>query len=290
MPENPDVTSPRVLMELFKRYGLQPHRQFGQNFLIDANIVRKITAAAEIQEGDTVIEVGPGAGALTLSLARLGADVVALEIDRGLVRMLEDIFQPWPSVRIIARDALEVNWKDLFGAHFSAGARVKLISNLPYFISGPFMYNLFKERFPFISTVLMFQKEVARRLVADPGDRDYSGLSVLSRYYTEGRVLFDVSNNVFWPRPKVGSSVIKLQPRFRELCNEEEEHFWFIVQGVFQQRRKTIFNNMARLFPHLRADLTSILAEASIDPGFRPEQLTANQFAKMARIIYNYCK
>ena len=290
MPENPDVTSPRVLMELFKRYSLQPHRQFGQNFLIDANIVRKIIAAAEIQEGDAVIEVGPGAGALTLNLARLGADVVALEIDRGLVRMLEDIFQPWPSVRIIAQDALEVNWQDLINSHFSAGKQVKLISNLPYVISGPFLYNLLKECFPFKFAVLMFQKEVARRLVADPGDSDYSGISVLSRYYTEGKILFYVSNNVFWPRPKVGSSVIKLQPRLRELSNGEEEHFWFIVQGVFQQRRKTIFNNMVRLFPHARADLAKMLAKASIDPSVRPEQLTVNQFANLARIIYNYCK
>ncbi len=288
MAEFPDVTSPRVIKELFERYGLNPRRHLGQNFLIDANIVHKIIAAAEIETGDTVVEVGPGAGALTLAMACSGADVVALEIDRGLTGLLKDLFQVWPNIKIIEQDALKINWFDLIGSHFTTAAPVKLVSNLPYFISGPFMYNLFKEGFPFKSAVLMFQKEVAHRLVADPGDRNYGGLSVISRYYVEGQVLFNVSKNVFWPRPKVGSAVLKLKPRRRELNGGEEELFWYLVQGVFQQRRKTMLNNMTRLFPYTRLNLPALMAEASIDPTVRPEQLTADQFAKLTRITYNY--
>lgn len=288
MTDFPDVTSPRVIKELFDLYGLNPRRQLGQNFLIDANIVHKIIAAAEIEAGDKIVEVGPGAGALTLTMARSGAGVVALEVDRGLIVLLKELLEMWPKINIIEQDALKINWHDLIRSHFTNGTEVKLVSNLPYAISGPFMYNLFKEGFPFKSAVLMFQKEVAHRLVADPGDSNYGGLSVLSRYYVEGQVLFDVSKNVFWPRPKVGSAVLKLQPRHRELGSGEEELFWFLVQGVFQQRRKTMLNNMARLFPHARLILPSLMAEASIDPSVRPEQLTAGQFAKLSRITYNY--
>ena len=284
----PDVTSPREVMALFERYGLQPRRQLGQNFLIDANIARKITAAAEIKPGDAVVEVGPGVGALTVKLVSSGADLVALEIDRGLAGLLGDILQPWPEIRILHQDALKVNWPELINSHFAAGRPVKLVSNLPYVISGPFMYALFKAGFPFHLAILMFQKEVARRLVANPGDRDYGGLSVLSSYYTTGKVLFDVSNNVFWPRPKVGSAVLKLQPRQRMLTSAEEQHLWYLVQGVFQQRRKTMLNNMIRLFPRSRDKLVGLLEEASIDPTIRPEQLTADQFAKLTRITYNY--
>jgi 16S rRNA (adenine1518-N6/adenine1519-N6)-dimethyltransferase len=288
MADIPDVTSPRVIRELFEHYGLNPRRQFGQNFLIDGNIVNKILAAVEIAESDAIIEIGPGAGALTIAMARTGASVIAFEIDHGLARLLKDLLQPWPNVRVIEKDALKIKWQDLIDSYFATGASVKLVSNLPYAISGPFMYALFKEKMPFKSAVLMFQKEVAQRLVADPGDSDYGGISVFSRYYAEGKVLFDVSNNVFWPRPKVGSAVLKLKPRRRELSSGEEALFWHLVQGVFQQRRKTMLNNMTRLFPHARMQLPDLMAETSIDPAIRPEQLTADQFAMLARIIYNY--
>jgi len=288
MLDTPNMTSPREVMALFKKYGLQPHKHLGQNFLIDGNTARKITSALEVEAGDGVIEVGPGAGALTVLLARSGTELLALEVDRGLIAMLNNILQPWPNARVINQDALSVNWAELLSSNFESAESVKLISNLPYFISGPFMYSLFEASFPFDRAVLMLQKEVAHRLIAEPGSSNYGALSVFSHYYTHGRVLFNVSNKVFWPRPKVGSAVIKLQPRRRILNDDEEKLFWMIVQGVFQQRRKTIQNNLARLLPALKDSINDLLEAVSIEPLARPEHLSVRQFAKLARIAYNY--
>lgn len=288
MIDIPDLTSPRIVRALFEEYGLQPRKQLGQNFLIDANIVRKIAAVVDARPGDAVIEVGPGAGALTHALVLSGADLLAVEVDRGLAAMLDGLFQPWPEVRILHQDILKVTWSDLIFRFFPASASIKLVSNLPYVISGPFIYALLKESFPFESAVLMLQKEVAHRLVAEPGDSDYGGLSVLCQYYTTGKILFDVSHNVFWPRPKVGSAVLKLEPGRRELAAKEEEQLWFLVQGVFQQRRKTMLNSLLRLLPHPRNLIISLMEEAQVDPAIRPEQLNVGQFAKLAQITYNY--
>jgi 16S rRNA (adenine1518-N6/adenine1519-N6)-dimethyltransferase len=284
----PDLTSPRTVRELFEEHGLQPRKQLGQNFLIDANIVRKIAAVVDVSPGDAVIEVGPGAGALTHALALSGADLLAVEVDRGLAAMLNNLFQPWPEVKILHQDILKITWTDLIARFFPQSVSIKLVSNLPYVISGPFIYALLKENFPFQSAVLMLQKEVAHRLVADPGDSDYGGLSILCQYYSSGKILFDVSHNVFWPRPKVGSAVLKLEPKHRELAAKEEEQLWFLVQGVFQQRRKTMLNSLLRLLPHPRDLIVSLMEEAQVDPAIRPEQLSVDQFAKLAQITYNY--
>ncbi|MFO7952830.1 MAG: 16S rRNA (adenine(1518)-N(6)/adenine(1519)-N(6))-dimethyltransferase RsmA [Bacillota bacterium] len=285
--EPPNLTSPRVLMELFKRYGLTPNRYLGQNFLVDGNIVRKIVKAVEVKSGDSIIEVGAGAGALTVALAQPGVELNVLEVDNGLVKLLKDMLPQRPSIKLHHEDALKVKWRDITGIG-DPGKSCKLVSNLPYNISGPFMYNLFNEGFPFERAILMFQKEVAMRLLADPGDNDYGSLSVLCRYYTEGKLLFQVSKNVFWPRPKVGSAVIDLRPRSRELSTAEESLFWELVQGVFRQRRKTILNSLFHAFSYSRSELSGILEKASIDPAVRPEELAVEQFAKLARITYNY--
>ena len=287
MSELPDVTSPRVLRELFKEYQLSPRRQWGQNFLVDANIARKITAVLDAVPGKSVIEIGPGAGALTLLLYKDGYQVLALEIDRGLVHLLNNLFDGRAEVTMKQADALKVDWRELIRGYFGSGIEVKLVSNLPYVISGPFIFSILKEHFPFQAAVLMLQKEVARRLVAAPGDPDYGALTVLCCYYTHGKVLFDVSSSVFWPKPKVGSAVILLKPRSRSLTPDQEPLFRTIVQGVFQQRRKTIFNNMARVLPALRDRLGDLLTESDIDPVSRPEEIGVEQFAKLSRIIYN---
>ncbi|MFO8191716.1 MAG: 16S rRNA (adenine(1518)-N(6)/adenine(1519)-N(6))-dimethyltransferase RsmA [Bacillota bacterium] len=287
MAESPDVTSPRVLNALLQEYGLQPRRRFGQNFLIDGNIAQKIVGAAEIKKNEAVIEVGPGAGALTIRLARAGVPVLVLEIDRGLLLLINNLLQPWPHVQVSEGDALRVDWRKLIDG-FAPDRTIKLISNLPYNISGPFMYSLFECGFPFAGAVLMFQKEVAGRLVAKPGDRDYGSLSLLCAYYTEARILFGVSKNVFWPRPKIDSAILRLTPRRRILEPEEEPILWELVKTVFRQRRKTMLNGISTLFPGRRRDFViEILLSAGIDPGIRPEELDAGEFALLTRIIYN---
>jgi len=287
LKKHPNLTSPREVVALFEKYGLKPNKRLGQNFLIDGNTARNIILALELKPDDAVIEVGPGAGALTILIAQQEVDAIALEIDRGLAGMLKSILKPWPNVKVINRDTLDVNWADLIGEYFEPGRNVKLISNLPYVISGPFMYTLFEAVFPFKSAVLMFQKEVARRLIAIPGDSNYGALSVLCHYYTYSKILFNVPQTVFWPRPTIDSAVLKLTPRPRVLSSGEEKLMWKIVQGVFQQRRKTIHNNLSRLFND-HPGLSSVLLEkASIEPGKRPEELTAEQFAKLAALAYN---
>lgn len=290
MDTETNVTSPRELMVLFEKFGLQPHKRLGQNFLIDANIARKIVNALELDKGELVIEIGPGAGALTLLLARSGVELLALEIDRGLTRLLGDLLKSRPSVSIVNQDVLKVNWGSLVGSYLEKGRSVKLVSNLPYVISGPFIYSLLKEGFPFKSAVIMLQKEVARRLVAVPGKSDYGGLSVLCSYYAYGEILFNVSRNVFWPRPGVDSAVIRLTPRKRLLSDGEEKVLWYLVQGVFQQRRKTMHKNMGRLYPELKSYLPEIFLKASLDGKARPEELSPDQFALLTRITYNYHK
>lgn len=290
MYDIPDVTSPKVLRELFELRGLAPHRQWGQNFLIDANVAKKIVSAIKAEPGDAVVEVGPGAGALTALLARGGVKVVALEIDRGLVVMLNDLFEAVPDVKVLNQDALAVCWQVLIADHFQASQPVRLVSNLPYVISGPFMYSLLKEGFPFASAVLMLQKEVALRLVAEPGGSDYGALSVLTAYYCHGEVLFNVGENVFWPRPKVGSAVLRLYPNERILPEKLENHFFLMVQGLFRQRRKTILNNMTAYFGFDRQIAHLLLEEADIKVSERPERLCVEQFALLARITYNYRK
>ncbi len=287
LAEIPNVTSPRELVKLFEQYGLKPARQLGQNFLVDGNIVRKIVEALEVAPGDYVVEVGAGAGALTLTLAKPGVKLTVFEVDSGLVRLLKDILPQKPEIDIYHKDVLKVRWRDITGSFNSAQSH-KLVSNLPYNISGPFMFALFKEGFPFNRAILMLQKEVAMRLVAGPGDNDYGSLSVLCHYYTEGKILFQVSKNVFWPSPKGGSAVIELRPRNRMLSAAEEPLLWELVQGVFRQRRKTILNSLQHTCAYSRDQAAALLEKASIDPAVRPEELTVEQFAMLARITYNY--
>lgn len=287
MPGPPNMASLREVIFHLNKNGLKPQRGMGQNFLVDGNTVEKIIASAELEPGDPLVEVGPGAGALTAAAVRRKARVLAVELDQGLARMLQDLMRPFPHVRVLHADALRVDWKALARKYFGEKATVKLLSNLPYNISSPFLYALLKQKFPFIGAVLMFQREVAERVVARPGTAPYGALSVLCRYYTEGKLLFKVSRRVFWPRPGVDSAVVKLSRRLPALDPAEEDLFWRIVQGVFQQRRKTVTNGLLRIFPWARENVTAILRQAALDPSSRPEKLGVTEFANLSRIIYN---
>lgn len=286
--ENLNLTSPRVVRDLLSRYGLEPQKRWGQNFLIDGNTARKITAALKVEKGDNIIEVGPGAGALTQILSNEDARLLVIEIDGTLVQILEDTLSERSNIKIIHGDVLKLSFLDLSSQEFAGVNRVKLISNLPYVISGPFMYDLFNEGFPFACAVLMFQKEVALRLVAGPGEKHYSALSVLCRYYCQPEILFDVPASVFWPPPKVGSAVIRLKPKEPLLEKPLEDYFRPLVKGLFAQRRKTILNNLMNYLKTERALSLKILHQAGIEHSARPESLKVEQFAKIAAVAYNY--
>ena len=287
MEETLNLTSPRFLRELLKSFGVEPHKSRGQNFLIDGNVARNIVAALGAEAGDSVVEVGPGAGALSALLVGQQVALLAIEIDRGLVAMLKSIFEPSAGVQIICRDALKVRFDELKEACFGEKNAVKLISNLPYVISGPFMHHLFSQSFPFARAVIMLQKEVALRLMATPGETGYSALSVLASYYCERELLFNVPSSVFWPRPTVSSAVLRLEKKEPLLEKRLEGYFRAMVKGLFGQRRKTILNNLSAYLKTGREDAAFFLNQAGIVHGARPESLKAAQFAKLAGITYN---
>lgn len=289
MEQLPDLTLFHSLRGYLEERGLQPRRGLGQNFLIDRNIAVKIIDAARLEEGEGVVEIGPGPGALTVMLARRGLPVLAVELDRGLAAALEDLLRPYRHVSVLREDALKVNWSALLEQRlFPPAARVTLISNLPYHISSPLLYSLYKQGFPFKKAILTFQKEVAQRITAEPG-RSYGALSVFSRYYTVPQILFSISPSSFWPRPAVDSAVVELLPRRRrELCAEEEALFWQLVEAAFQQRRKMITNSLGHLGLGSRSEIAALLQQAGVNPKERPEALSAAQFAKIAQIAYNH--
>lgn len=288
MNANYNLTSPREVMAIMSQYELRPQKGLGQNFLIDRNIVQKIVAAAAIEPGEAVLEIGPGIGALTAELARGEGQILALELDQGLVRLLAEVLRPFTRVTVISGDALKADFLALADKYFPPGTPVKLVSNLPYYISSTLMYRIFEQKFPFAGAVLMFQKEVAQRLLAEPGEAGYGSLSVLCRYYSSGTFLFNVSKQVFWPRPEVDSAVIALAPRPPLLNPNEEALLWRVVKGAFQQRRKTLLNSLSKTFPWGKEILSALLAQAAIKPATRPELLSVDQFAKLTRILYNY--
>ena len=258
-----------------------PRKRFGQHFLTDKNLIRKIVATASVAPGDRVLEIGPGRGALTEGLIEAGAGVTAIEIDRDLARLLKERF-PEDSLKVIEADALKAPYSELSRA---AGRKFKLVSNLPYNISGPLLALLLKEREAFTVMVLMFQKEVAERIAARPGTKSYGVLSVLSQAYTEVKIEFHVSRNLFTPRPKVDSSVVSLRVLDRPRAEIEDEAFFKkVVRSAFGTRRKTLLNSLKTL-GFGKDGLLSALREAGVDPGRRGETLGLSEFAALTKAL-----
>ncbi len=258
-----------------------PRKRFGQHFLTDKNLIRKIVATASVAAGDLVLEIGPGRGSLTEGLIEAGAGVTAIEIDRDLARLLKERF-PEESLKVIEADALRVPYRELAR---SSGSRFKLVSNLPYNISGPLLALLLKEREAFTVMVLMFQKEVAERIAAHPGTKSYGVLSVLSQAYTEVKIEFHVSRNLFTPRPKVDSAVVSLRVLERPRVDIEDEAFFRkVVKSAFGTRRKTLLNSLKTL-GFGKDVLLPALDEAGIDPGRRGETLELAEFATLTKAL-----
>lgn len=255
-----------------------PKKKFGQHFLTDKNLIRKIVSAALVHEGDRALEIGPGRGALTEGLLDAGAFVTAIEVDKDLAEVLKERFKGTGRLEIITADALKTSFVELSRER---KARFKLVSNLPYNISGPILAKFLNEREAFTLMVLMFQKEVAERIASGPGSKEYGVLSVLSQAYTDVKIEFNVSRNLFTPRPKVDSSVVSFRVLDKpKVAIEDENFFRSVVRSAFGTRRKTLLNALKTL-GFEKEMIQKALLSSGIDPVRRGETLTLDEFARL---------
>lgn len=274
--DKPIIASPAVTQHILHRFKLRADKKLGQNFLIDEDIVRQIVAAAELIAADTVLEVGPGIGTLTQGLAESEARVVAVELDNRLLPVLDTTLAGYDNVRIVHGDILKVDIMAEVGA-----PSFKVCANLPYYITTPIIFALLEKRLPMERLVVMVQKEVAERMAAQPGGKDYGALSVAIQYYTEPRIAFIVPPTSFIPAPSVDSAVIVCKRRERppvEVC--DEALFFRVVKAAFSLRRKMLSNSLKNMGIG-SVQVGAWLEQAGIDGKRRAETLSLEDFAKL---------
>lgn len=284
-----DISTPRRTKEIIQRHGFSFKKSLGQNFLIDQNILGKIVGSAGLDASKAALEIGPGIGALTEKLAEVSSKVVAIEIDQRLIPILDEVLEPYPHVKVVHGDVLKLDLKELFAEEFEADTRVSVVANLPYYVTTPILMKLLEEHLPLENIVVMIQKEVAERMAASPGGKDYGSLSIAVQYFSEPELVCIVPHTVFIPQPNVDSAVIRLKVRKEPPVHVENEAFFFmLVQAAFAQRRKTIANNLKSRFfaKEGREELERLLAEAEIEPSRRAETLSIEEFARLSNIFY----
>ena len=274
--DKPIIASPQVTQHILNRFKLRADKKLGQNFLIDENVVRQIVEAAELSEADTVLEVGPGIGTLTQGLAESKAKVVAVELDTRLLPVLATTLEGYDNVRVVHGDILKVNIMEEVGA-----PEFKVCANLPYYITTPIIFALLEKRLPMERLVAMVQKEVAERMAAQPGGKDYGALSVAIQYYTEPEIAFIVPPTSFIPAPAVDSAVIVCKRREKppvEVC--DEALFFRVVKAAFSLRRKMLSNSLKNM--GIKSEQVAKWLElAGVDGKRRAETLSLEDFAKL---------
>ncbi|WP_433941941.1 16S rRNA (adenine(1518)-N(6)/adenine(1519)-N(6))-dimethyltransferase RsmA [Paenibacillus lautus] len=284
-----DISTPRRTKEIISRHGFSFKKSLGQNFLIDQNILYKIVEAAGLDEDKGALEIGPGIGALTEKLAQTAGTVTAVEIDQRLIPILREVLEPYGNVRVHHGDVLKVDLHELFRQDFGDVSKVSVVANLPYYVTTPILMKLLEEKLPLENIVVMIQKEVAERMAAAPGSKDYGSLSIAVQYYSEPKLVCIVPHTVFIPQPNVESAVIRLAVREQPPVRVEDERFFFeVVQASFAQRRKTIANNLkSRFFPgEGRERLEQLLHEAGIEPSRRGETLSIEEYARLSNVLF----
>ena len=274
----PTIAQKEVTLHILKRFGIRMSKKLGQNFLIDEHVVKSIVDAADIKPGDAVLEVGPSIGTLTQGLAEAGANVTAVEIDRRLLEVLSKTLEGYENVRIVHGDILRINVAETVGA-----PRYKVVANLPYYITTPIIMGLLEARMPIDVLVTMVQKEVAQRMVASPGTKDYGALSVAVQYYTKAEIMFVVKPNSFIPAPSVDSAVIRCTVRDTPPVQVDEKTFFKVVKAAFAQRRKTLLNTLKITGVPVET-LKIILEKAGIDGTRRGETLSLDEFAALSNV------
>jgi len=287
-----ETASPTAVRALLKHHGLACRKSLGQNFLVDPNIVRKIIGAAELNKSDLVVEIGPGLGALTTQASVSAGNVLAVEVDRGLLSILAGMLEHAGNVELIQGDALDINFDEMVadktGGVFGQGGRsYKMLANLPYYITSPLLMHMLVGRFNISMIVIMVQAEVASRLAALPGTKAYGALSVVVNYFTRPKMLFRVPRTVFYPQPGVDSAVVKLKIRPEPAVNVSDERTFFqVVRASFGQRRKTLLNSLSGSgLGFSRDSCLRALNHAKIDPGRRGETLNINEFADLTEAL-----
>ncbi len=282
-----DLGNAKSTAEVIKKYGFSFQKRYGQNFLIDAHVLDKIIDAADIGKEDGVIEIGPGIGTMTQRLCERAAKVVAVEIDKELIPILSDTLSGYSNLKIINADVMKTDMTALIRDEF-AGMNVKIVANLPYYITTPIVMSLLEQHLPLSSITIMVQKEVAVRMQAGPGTKDYGALSLAVQYYADTYIAANVPPNCFMPRPKVGSSVIRLTVRNTSEIEVTNEKLMFdLIRASFNQRRKTLVNaigNFAGLDISKEA-VAKALNDMGLDENVRGETLDLRQFAALSNIL-----
>ncbi|MEO2077178.1 MAG: 16S rRNA (adenine(1518)-N(6)/adenine(1519)-N(6))-dimethyltransferase RsmA [Bacillus sp. (in: firmicutes)] len=289
---NKDIATPVRTRAILEKYGFSFKKSLGQNFLIDTNILKKIVSFADLTENSGAIEIGPGIGALTEQLARSSKKVVAFEIDQRLLPILKDTLSPYPHVKVIHKDVLEADVQSVMTEEFQDIEDIMVVANLPYYVTTPIIMKLLEEHLPIRGIVCMLQKEVADRISAKPGTKDYGSLSIAVQYYTEAETVMIVPKTVFVPQPNVDSAVIRLTRRSQPAVSVKDENFFFqVTKASFAQRRKTILNNLTSQLPdgkQKKEEILSALSASGIEPTRRGETLSLEEFGLLSDELYPY--
>ena len=280
----PYLGNSKNTIEVLQKYDFVFQKKFGQNFLIDSNVLDKIVSAAGITKDDFVLEIGPGIGTMTQYLAASARKVFAVEIDKALIPILEDTLKEFDNVQVINQDILKVDIKKLAEEH-NDGKPIKVVANLPYYITTPIIMGLFESQVPIDSITVMVQKEVADRMKVGPGTKDYGALSLAVQYYAEPYIVANVPPNCFMPRPKVGSAVIRLTRHEKPPVEVADEKLMFrLIRASFNQRRKTLANglNNSPELSYSKEEIQQTIEKCGFKAGIRGEALTLEDFAKLA--------
>lgn len=276
------LTSPRVIEALLKKYDLHFNKRFGQNFLIDENIVHKIVKAGDVGEKDLVLEIGPGIGTMTQTLSEYAGKIKTVEIDKKLIPVLKETLKECDNVEIIQGDILKTNVREILGDYLGE-MPLKIVANLPYYITTPIIMGFLESDLPIDSMTFLIQKEVGERLCGVPGTKAYGSLSIVAQFYADITVDFDVPSHVFIPKPKVDSIVVTLKKlKTPKIELENKELFLSVVKASFLNRRKTLINGLSMNTPFDKTVLLEVLNVCDIAPGIRGETLTGSDFGRIA--------
>lgn len=282
-----DLGNPKNTIEVIQKYGFAFQKKFGQNFLIDTHVLDKIIAAAGVTKEDMVLEIGPGIGTMTQRLAEAARRVVAVEIDANLIPILTETLGDYENITVINEDILKLNINQL-AEQYNGGRPIKVVANLPYYITTPIIMGLFESGVPIDNITVMVQKEVADRMQVGPGSKDYGALSLAVQYYAEPYIVANVPPNCFIPRPNVGSAVIRLTRHQTPPVNVKDSGLMFrLIRASFNQRRKTLQNGLynSQELSFSKEEIAAAIEKMGLPAAIRGEALTLEQFAKLSDLL-----